>query len=56
MQEALRRLKAKPDLRELLISFAPSNIVARTLYESLGFVDTGRIEDGELVFRLAEDR
>ncbi len=53
MREALRRIKDKPDYRELLISFVPENIAARKLYESLGFVDTGEVEDEELVFRFA---
>lgn len=37
---------------EIFISFEPTNNVARKLYERLGFQDTGRVEDGELVFRL----
>ncbi len=36
----------------LYISFVPGNDVARKLYESLGFVDTGEVDDGEVVYRL----
>ena len=36
----------------LFISFKPENHTARSLYESLGFVDTGVVQDGELVYRL----
>jgi diamine N-acetyltransferase len=38
--------------KEIFISFEPHNSVAKKLYESIGFQDTGRIEDEELVFRL----
>ncbi len=38
--------------KEIFISFEPENNVARKLYEGIGFEDTGRIEDDELVFRL----
>ncbi|WP_027626146.1 GNAT family N-acetyltransferase [Clostridium lundense] len=36
----------------LSLSYEPENIVAKTLYASLGFVETGDIEDGELVAKL----
>lgn len=34
------------------LSYEPDNVIAKTLYASLGFVETGKIEDGELVARL----
>ncbi|WP_244991439.1 GNAT family N-acetyltransferase [Clostridium senegalense] len=34
------------------LSYEPENVVARTLYASLGFVETGKIEDGEMVAKL----
>ncbi len=37
---------------EIFLSFVPTNTTARKLYERIGFRDTGRIEDEELVFRL----
>lgn len=37
----------------ILICFEPTNTVARRFYQSLGFQDTGRIEEEELVFRLS---
>ena len=37
------------------LSYSPGNFVARDLYLSLGFVETGEIEDGELVARLSAD-
>ena len=49
MKEIIRQLKAKPDCQEIFTSYKPGNHVAARLYRSLGFEDTGRIEDGELV-------
>ncbi|NEU04864.1 GNAT family N-acetyltransferase [Clostridium senegalense] len=34
------------------LSYEPENVVARTLYASMGFVETGKIEDGEMVAKL----
>ncbi len=34
------------------ITFEPENMVARKLYESFGFVNTGELEEDEMVFRL----
>lgn len=33
------------------LSYSPENSVARHLYQSLGFVETGEMEDGEIVAR-----
>ncbi len=52
MEALLARLKAEPGYAAILISFEPENAVAQKLYSSLGFVDTGEIEEGELVYRL----
>ncbi len=49
MEEIIHRLKAEPDCQEIFTSYEPDNDVAAKLYRSLGFEDTGRIEDGELV-------
>lgn len=46
------QLKQMYDCKAILISFEPENSIAQKLYESIGFQDTGRIEDEELVFRL----
>ncbi len=37
---------------KVYISFEPENIVARKLYEKLGFVADGRVIDGEVVYCL----
>jgi diamine N-acetyltransferase len=49
---AIEQFRATPGCTEVYISFEPTNHAARTLYESLGFRDTGRIDEDELVFRL----
>jgi diamine N-acetyltransferase len=53
MQAVIAQLSAQPGCDAIHISFVPENAAARALYSSLGFVDTGRIEDGEVVYRLA---
>ncbi len=52
MLEALERLRCA-GAEAVYISFEPENAVAETLYRSLGFQDTGRIADGEIVYRLS---
>ncbi|MBE2194089.1 MAG: GNAT family N-acetyltransferase [Anaerolinea sp.] len=48
----IREIRDQHHPAEIYISFEPENEPARKLYESIGFADTGRIEDGELVFCL----
>ena len=47
--EKIRRL---PGCNKILISAAPENDVALTLYRSEGFADTGQMIDGEVVLCL----
>jgi diamine N-acetyltransferase len=49
---AIEEFRSMPDCKEVYISFMPNNHAARALYESLGFRDTGRMDEDELVFRL----
>ncbi len=51
-QAAIAQIKAK-GAREIFLSFEPENDGAKKLYSSLGFADTGRVEYGEIVYRLA---
>lgn len=37
---------------KIYLSFQPDNTMAQTLYENLGFINTGRIEHGECVYCL----
>jgi diamine N-acetyltransferase len=46
-------LRASEGATSLALSYAPDNAVARRLYASLGFVETGEREGDELVARLA---
>jgi diamine N-acetyltransferase len=34
----------------IYISFVPENVIAEKLYASVGFVDTGEMDDGEVVY------
>jgi diamine N-acetyltransferase len=52
--EALtRRLLETGGCSSCALSYSPSNAAARALYASMGFVETGEIEDDELVARLS---
>lgn len=46
------RAEADEDHRVIFISFEPDNAAAKSLYESLGFVADGRMEYGEVIYKL----
>jgi diamine N-acetyltransferase len=48
----LERLRREQGCPTAALSYSPDNAVARALYASLGFVETGEREDDELVARL----
>ena len=52
MQEAIRVLTEQTGASEFALSYGPTNTVARHLYTSMGFVETGEMEDDEVVARL----
>lgn len=52
MQLLLDRIRAIPGCDEVTISYEPDNAVARRLYASLGFRETGEIIEEETVARL----
>lgn len=54
MGKVLELIKTFPHGKasSIQLSYEPENIVAKTLYASFGFKETGEIEDGELVARL----
>ena len=56
LRETLRVLESERGAREVFLSFEPENAVARRLYESEGFLDTGERDEGELVFRRTAPR
>lgn len=45
------RFAAEPGCPNVALSYSPDNTVARALYASLGFVETGEMEDDEIVAR-----
>ena len=51
IQALLDRFAAEPDCPNVALSYVPENKAARALYASLGFVETGEMEDDELVAR-----
>lgn len=53
MTALIERLRSQKGYIAILISFVPENDAAKKLYSSLGFKDTGEIEEGELVYRMA---
>jgi len=55
MEAILGHLAAQPGYIEAALSYRPENAVARRLYASLGFVETGERVDDELVARRAAD-
>jgi diamine N-acetyltransferase len=52
VEALLRRLRETDGCDSCALSYSPKNTVARALYASLGFVETGEQEDDELVARL----
>jgi diamine N-acetyltransferase len=52
IEQTIKRIQAETGCDEIYISFVPANVAAKTLYSSLGFEDTGIIEDGEVVYKL----
>ena len=52
MTEVIELLQSTPGCRWIRTSFEPTNAVANSLYESLGFRKTGEIDEGEVVMVL----
>lgn len=52
MTKILEHITSRNNCSEIFLSFEPENHIARKLYESFGFEDTGRIEEGEIVYKL----
>lgn len=51
LQAVIAFLQGRTDT--LYVSFDPLNEAARHLYTSLGFADTGRVEEDEVIYQLA---
>ncbi|MBL8101907.1 MAG: GNAT family N-acetyltransferase [Anaerolineales bacterium] len=52
MKKMLEIFQADDRIRTVGISYEPENETARKLYASLGFVETGEVDDGETVAEL----
>ncbi len=52
VQLLIDHVKARPGATELLVSYVPGEGSPRDFYLKLGFQDTGRVEEDEVVLRL----
>ena len=52
VQAATEVLTAQTGVSDFALSYQPTNEVAKHLYTSMGFVETGEMEDDEVVARL----
>lgn len=54
MMKALELVRTYPhgEASEIFLSYEPENEVAKALYSSLGFAETGKVEEGELIAKL----
>lgn len=52
----IEEMKKNEDCKDIYISFDPNNNIARSLYESLGFKDTGKTLEEELLFKLEDNK
>jgi diamine N-acetyltransferase len=51
VRQLRERLIAEPGTPNVALSYQPANTAARSLYLALGFVETGEVEDDEVVAR-----
>ena len=52
MLQAIQLIRRQPECSSISLSFEPENTNAKRLYTSLGFMPTGEILEGEIVYRL----
>jgi len=50
--KVIEELKEIDECKDIYLCFDPENSMAKGLYENAGFVDTGKIINGELLFKL----
>ncbi len=53
VQAAITMLREEFGHRDFALSYQPANLVAKTLYSKLGFIETNEWEDDEIVVRLS---
>lgn len=52
VEQLIDYVKTRPSATELLVSYVPGDGSPRDFYMKLGFQETGRVEDDEIVLRL----
>jgi diamine N-acetyltransferase len=52
LRKVIKEMKKFKDCNEIYLFFDPENKLAKRLYENLGFKDTGKIINGELLYSL----
>lgn len=52
----IEALKSNPECSSIYISFVLGNDIAGKLYADIGFEDTGKIEEGEHVYRMSVNK
>jgi diamine N-acetyltransferase len=52
LQAIIAHLRAKPTCTDIGLSYVPGNSLAESLYQKVGFVATGEVEDDEIIMRL----
>lgn len=52
MELLINRIKEDKEHHVIYLSFEPENELAKSLYESMGFIPDGRIVEGEIVYKL----
>jgi diamine N-acetyltransferase len=53
MQRVLDHARALPGVSTVRLSYVPGNDATATFYRGLGFLETGEVDDGELVMSLS---
>lgn len=49
----IEEMRKNVDCKDIFLSLDPENIVAKKLYTSTGFIDTGRVIEGEILYSLS---
>ena len=52
LEYALNIIKEAEKFDYVFLDYVPSNVVGKHLYESMGFKETGEIDEGEIVMKL----
>ena len=52
LELVIEHVKSLPNSTEFLLSYVPKEGNPKGFYEKLGFLDTGEIEEGEVIMKL----